>query len=437
MRYSVLGPTLVHAPDGTDVAVGGPRVRALLTALVLRAGRPVPVRELVDEVWYGDEPPADAVAALQALVGRLRRALGRERVVSAEGGYRLDARPEDVDLHRFERLAAEGAAALAVGDAGRAAVLLDEALGLWRGPALADLPDRAAEATRREARRLDARRARLDAALALGEAPAALPELTALCEAHPLDEPLQALRIRALRDTGRAAEALAAYEAVRRALAERLGTDPSPALRALHADLLAGKTAKTAETAAAAPRPAPVRGNLRARLTSFVGRDEEIAALREDLRAARLVTLLGPGGAGKTRLSQEAAERGADAWPDGVWVAELAPVTDPEAVPEAVLAAVGARETVLRGAGAGELRAGSDLLARIVEHCGGRRMLLVLDNCEHVIDAAAELAEALLARCPELRVLATSREPLGVPGEVVRPVGPLPVGVALRLLGER
>ncbi|RSS32499.1 BTAD domain-containing putative transcriptional regulator, partial [Streptomyces sp. WAC08241] len=212
MRYSVLGPTLVHASDGTDVAVGGPRVRALLTVLALRAGRPVPVRELVDEVWYGDEPPADAVAALQALVGRLRRALGRDRVASTEGGYRLDARPEDVDARRFERLAADGAAALTAGDAGRAAALLDEALGLWRGPALADLPDRAAEAARWEARRLDARRARLDAALALGDAPAALPELTALCAAHPLDEPLQALRIRALRDTGRTAEALAAYE---------------------------------------------------------------------------------------------------------------------------------------------------------------------------------------------------------------------------------
>ncbi|MFE5730883.1 BTAD domain-containing putative transcriptional regulator [Streptomyces sp. NPDC056528] len=431
MRYSVLGPTLAHASDGTDVAVGGPRVRALLTVLALRAGRPVPVRELVDEVWYGDEPPADAVAALQALVGRLRRALGRDRVASTEGGYRLDARPEDVDARRFERLAAEGAAALAAGDAGRAAVLLDEALGLWRGPVLADLPDRAAEAARWEARRLDARRARLDAALALGDAPAALPELTALCEAHPLDEPLQALRIRALRDTGRAAEALAAYESVRRALADRLGTNPSPALRALHAELLAGRTAP------AEPETAPVRGNLRARLTSFVGRDEEIAALREDLRAARLVTLLGPGGAGKTRLSQEAAERGAGAWPDGVWIAELAPVTAPEAVPEAVLAAVGARETVLRGAGAEELRTGNDPLARLVEHCAGRRMLLLLDNCEHVVGAAAELAETLLARCPDLRILATSREPLGVPGEVVRPLGPLPVGVALRLLGER
>ncbi|MFD8646304.1 BTAD domain-containing putative transcriptional regulator, partial [Streptomyces zaomyceticus] len=503
MRYSVLGPTLAHSPDGTDVAVGGPRVRALLTVLALRAGRTVLVPDLVDEVWHGDEPPADAVAALQALVGRLRKSLGRDRVISADGGYRLDARPEDVDTRRFERLAAEGVAALGAGDPARAADLLDEALGLWRGPALADLPDREAEAARWEARRLDARRARLDAALGLGEASEALLEVTALCAARPLDEPLQALRIRALRDTGRAAEALAAYEAVRRALATRLGTDPSPALRALHAELLAGtgpgeagpgsgptttpaarpgragkkqgqekherpqkheghegpqnhegherprkhekhEQPETRQTPEQAEKPAgtestasAVRGNLRARLTSFVGRDEEIAVLQEDLAAARLVTLLGPGGAGKTRLSQEAAERGAEAWPGGVWVAELAPVTDPAAVPEAVLAAVGARETVLRGAGAEELRAGDDPLARLVEHCAGRRMLLLLDNCEHVVAAAAELAETLLARCPDLRVLATSREPLGVPGEVVRPLGPLAAGTALRLLGER
>ncbi|MER5205301.1 BTAD domain-containing putative transcriptional regulator [Streptomyces sp. NPDC002825] len=424
MRYFVLGSTRVRDADGPDLTVGGPRVRALLTVLALRAGRTVPVADLVDEVWHGDEPPADAPAALQALVGRLRRALGRDRVVSAQGGYRLDARPEDVDARRFERLAAEGMAAT---DPARAAALLDEALGLWRGPALADLPDRDAEAARWEARRLDARRARIDAALALGGAAAALPELTALCEAHPLDEPLQALRIRALRDTGRSAEALAAYESVRRGLASRLGTDPSPALRALHAELLNP-----------APAPAaPARGNLRARLTSFVGRDEEIALVRGDLRGARLVTLLGPGGAGKTRLSQEAADRGTADWPDGVWVAELAPVRDPEAVPEAVLAAVGARETVLRGAGAEELRGGGDPVARLVEHCAGRRMLLLLDNCEHLVAAAAELAETLLARCPELRVLATSREPLGVPGEAIRPLGPLPTGMALRLLGER
>ncbi|MFF6897493.1 AfsR/SARP family transcriptional regulator [Streptomyces hydrogenans] len=431
MRYCLLGPTRVLTADGSELPVGGPRVRALLTALALRPGRALPVAALVDEVWHGDEPPADAVAALQALAGRLRKALGRDRVPSAEGGgYRLGATREDVDLFRFERLAAEGTAALAAGEPARAAALLDEALGLWTGPALADLPDRHAEAARWEARRLDARRARLDAALALGRAADALPELTALCADRPLDEPLQVLRIRALRDAGRSAEALAAYEEVRRTLADRLGADPGAGLRALHEDLLAAE-------APAPVRAAPAPGNLRARLTSFVGRDEEIAALRQDLAAARLVTLLGPGGAGKTRLSQEAAERVADTWPDGVWAAELAPVRDPEAVPEAVLAALGARETVLRGAGAEELRTAGDPLSRLVEHCAGRRMLLLLDNCEHVVGAAARLAESLLARCPGVRILATSREPLGVPGERLRPLGPLPEATALRLLAER
>ncbi|MFK8909254.1 ATP-binding protein, partial [Streptomyces sp. YS-3] len=181
-----------------------------------------------------------------------------------------------------------------------------------------------------------------------------------------------------------------------------------------------------------------------ARLTSFVGREADIEAIRGDLGAARLVTLLGPGGAGKTRLSQEAAEAvgaAGDGWPDGVWLAELAPVTDPAAVPAAVLTSVGARETVLHGAGAEELRAADrtagDPLAHLATHCERRRMLLLLDNCEHVIDAAAALAEHLLARCPGLTILATSREPLGVPGEVVRPVEPLPGPVALRLLADR
>ncbi|MFI8965106.1 BTAD domain-containing putative transcriptional regulator [Streptomyces sp. NPDC053493] len=435
MRYCLLGPTRAHTPQG-PVAVGGPRVRALLTVLALRAGRAVPVGVLVDEVW-GMEPPADAVAALQALVGRLRRALGHERVESVEGGYRLAAAPDDVDAHRFVRLAAEGVRELDAGRPGPAAALLDEALALWKGPALADLPDREAEAARWEARRLDARRARLTAALALGEAAAALPELDALCVAHPLDEPLQALRIRALRDTGRPSEALAAYETTRRTLADRLGADPSPELRSLHAELLQAPAAPPA----GAQAPAAAVGNLRARLTSFVGREDDISAVQDDLRTARLVTLLGPGGAGKTRLSQEAAERAGSAadgaYRDGVWLVELAPVTDPEAVTEAVLAAVGARETVLRGAGAEELRLGEDPTGRLVEHCARRRMLLLLDNCEHVVGAAAAVVAVLLERCPGVSVLATSREPLGVPGEVVRPVGPLPPETAVRLFGER
>ncbi|MFJ2826336.1 BTAD domain-containing putative transcriptional regulator [Streptomyces sp. NPDC087263] len=435
VRYRILGTTQALRSDGTPVPVGGARLRALLTVLALRAGRTVPVSVLVDEVWDGDQP-ADAPGAVQALVGRLRRALGAEAVDSDEGGYRLTAGRDDIDLHRFERLAGEGTRALADGDSAKAAVVLDDALALWHGPALADLPDRTAEAARWETRRLDVRRARFTAALALGGAEQSLPELTALCDIHPLDEPLQALRLRALRDAGRPAEALAAYESVRQLLADRLGSDPGPELRTLHTELLTPAPRSTP-----APQPVARPGNLRARLTSFVGREADIDTIRGDLAAARLVTLLGPGGAGKTRLSQEAAEAVAYAARDGVWLAELAPVDDPKAVPEAVLTAVGARETVLRGAGAEEMRAVSDRiddpLNRLAEHCAKRRMLLILDNCEHVVDAAAHLVEELLERCPGLTVLATSREPLGVPGELLRPVEPLPEPVALRLLADR
>ncbi len=565
VRYRILGTTQALRPDGTPVAVGGARLRALLTVLALRAGRTVPAGTLVDEVWAGD-PPADATGALQALVGRLRRALGPDAVDSTAGGYRLTAAPDAVDLHRFERLTADGLRALADGDPAKAAGLLDDALALWQGPALADLPDRAAEAARHETRRLDAVRARHTAALALGHAAQSLPELTALCDAHPLDEPLQTLRLRALRDTGRPAEALAAYDEVRRLLADRLGSDPGPALRALHAELLSPEERPPAEggtrrigtpgrphplwtasgspatpgpgvadlapgpdtgprfgagpgtgtspgtgtdpgpgsrpgigtgsgRGSAAPAPGshtgprfdtgpssstgpgvhpgpteppvavavppgapgvvadgaapagtpldgtPTPGNLRARLTSFVGREADIEVIQGDLAGARLVTLLGPGGAGKTRLSQEVGEAVRRHLRDGVWLAELAPVSDPEAVPQAVLTAVGARETVLYGAGAEEMRAVAerhdDPVERLVEHCARRRMLIVLDNCEHVIEAAARLVARLLERCPGLVVLATSREPLGVPGELVRPVEPLPEPVALRLLADR
>lgn len=431
VRYRVLGTTQALRPDGTPVPVGGARLRALLTVLALRPARTLPAAVLVGEVWHGD-PPADATGALQALVGRLRRALGADAVESVDGGYRLAAVADDVDAHRFERLAGEGLRALADGDPAKAAVVLDDALALWHGPALADLPDRTAEAARWETRRLDVRRARLTAALSLGQADQCLPELTALCDVHPLDEPLQALRLRALRDTGRPAQALAAYEDVRQLLADRLGSDPGPELRALHGELLspAGEptpgwgggpgTRGTGGTGAvpagerhggtgavpaygggraegagpvaygggraegAGPRPDGLRGgvtaggaggaagsvrtsrapaapvppgNLRARLTSFVGRDADIGTIRGDLASARLVTLLGPGGAGKTRLSQEAGEAVAGGMPDGVWLAELAPVDDPEVVPEVVLTALGARETVLHGAGAEEMRA--------------------------------------------------------------------------------
>ncbi|MFE3161912.1 BTAD domain-containing putative transcriptional regulator [Streptomyces sp. NPDC059224] len=431
VRYAILGTTQALRPDGTAVPVGGARLRALLTVLALRPGRAVPAGLLVDEVW-GEDPPADAGGALQALVGRLRRALGADAIESTGGGYRLAAASDDIDLHRFERLTGEGLRALADGDPAKAATVLDDALALWHGPALADLPDRTAEAARVDVRRLDALRARHTAALGLGHAEQALPELTALCDAHPLDEPLQTLRLRALHACGRTAEALAAYDDVRHLLADRLGSDPGAELRSLHSELL---------DPAAAPEVPSRPGNLRARLTSFVGRERDLEVIRGDLAAARLVTLLGPGGAGKTRLSQEAAESVRNTVRDGVWLAELAPVDDPADVPEAVLSALGARETVLYGAGAEGMRAAADRhddpVERLVDHCSRRRLLIVLDNCEHVVDAAADLAARLLERCPDLTILATSREPLGVPGELLRPVEPLPDPVALRLLADR
>ncbi|MDG4860750.1 BTAD domain-containing putative transcriptional regulator, partial [Streptomyces sp. T-3] len=280
---------------------------------------------------------------------------------------------------------------------------------------------------------------------------------SALAAEAPLDEPLQALRLRALRDAGRSAQALAAYEETRRLLAVRLGTDPGPELRQLHAELLNPEpdraTAREPFGAPSTPHAA-APGNLRARLSSFVGREAELAAVTEELTERRLVTLLGPGGVGKTRLSLEAAEAVREAWPDGAWVVELAAVQPEKATPEATqdaagavqgvaevaLTALGARETAVRGAGAADelaAAAARDPLAQLVEQCGRRRMLLVLDNCEHVIGAAAELAQALLTSCPAVTVLATSREPLGVPGEIVRPVEPLPQDVALLLLAER
>ncbi|KJK56538.1 AfsR/SARP family transcriptional regulator [Saccharothrix sp. ST-888] len=471
MHYGILGTTTAHQDDGTPIPLGGARLRALLTALVLRQGRPVPTDLLVDEVW-GADPPQDSAAALQTLVGRLRRTIGRDEVGSGPAGYWLTGR--DTDLGEFQRLVAEGRAAAAATDHARAAERLNAALGLWRGPALADLPDRSGPAARLETQREEARRHRIGAELELGRAADLTAELAGLCGDRPLDEQLQLLLIRALHGSGRTAEALQQYERARRGLAEQLGADPGPALRAVHRDLLRSTAPGpgSAVPAPAAPgsaiatppalptldqdRPAarPV-GNLRPRLTSFVGREADLAALKTALTAGRLTTLIGPGGSGKTRLSVEAGRAAAEeaaaqaapdshgapdaGWPDGVWLAELAPLEDPGDVPAAVLSALGLRETVLHtgGAVAEVARSTDDPVRRIVEHCADRRMLLVLDNCEHLIQAAAELADQLLAECPGLTVLATSREPLGVPGEAVRPVEPLPDPVALRLLAER
>ncbi|MCX5227594.1 BTAD domain-containing putative transcriptional regulator [Streptomyces sp. NPDC006553] len=488
MRYLILGTTEALDPLGRRLPVGGARLRALLAALALRGGRAASVTELADDV-YGDSPPQDAPAALQALVGRLRRIIGSDAVASTPGpGYRLVAAPEDIDLYVFERHVRDAAAHLDAGDPEKAAALLRPALGLFRGPALADLSDPAG--VRPEAQRLAALRQRVEADLRRGATDGLVPELTGLTTTYPYDEAFHAQHIRALRAEGRHADALAAFESARRTLADALGADPGPELAALHRELLAGPPPASAPASArtgaswvpptaADPRPTsppdharrptppatssstptPVPGNIRPRLTSFVGRGPELAAIHADLDRFRLVTLTGPGGSGKTRLAEEAALRAfapavaphtlvaphtpvapvASDTPDSLapaaWIAELAPLDDPEAVPGAVLSALRLREVTLITREGVTLQ--DDPTAHLVEHLARRPFLLVLDNCEHVIDAAAALAETLLTDCPQLRILATSREPLGVPGESVRPLEPLPPDPAHRLFAER
>ncbi|HZD73701.1 MAG TPA: BTAD domain-containing putative transcriptional regulator [Actinomycetota bacterium] len=418
MRVGILGPLEVVA-DGDTVEVGGARLRTLLIRLALDAGRVVPVESLADALWP-DDGPTDPANALQSLVSRLRRALpGKPALRSAPGGYCLDVAPEAVDALRFERLALQGRRALRSGEPGTAARLLREALGLWRGEALADVaeaPFGAAAAVRLSELRLTATEDRVEAELAAApEHSRLVAELEELAVLHPLRERLRVLLVRALQADGRPAEALSAYEKFRGLLADELGADPGPELRQAHLAVLRG------ETGAERPRGRRSRGNLRAALTSFVGRAEEQTRIGRQLTDGRLVTLVGPGGAGKTRLATTLAAGISGDVPGGVWLVELAPLTEPGEVPQAVIGALGLRE-------AGPLDAPAmprDAVSRLVEALAATETLIVLDNCEHLIDAAARLVDDLLGRCPRLRVLATSREPLGVPGETLCLVLPL------------
>ncbi|MFJ4681335.1 BTAD domain-containing putative transcriptional regulator [Kitasatospora sp. NPDC088783] len=415
MRIGVLGPLEVR---GSEVA--GARLRGLLVRLVVDAGRAVPSERLVEDLW-GGAPPAAPGNALQTLVSRLRALGGRDVVVAVAGGYRLGAGPGEVDAVEFERLL--GVARALAAPAERL-VVLRRALGLWRGPALAEFAgaEFADGAARRwEELRLAAVEDRVEAELALGLHRGLVAELEGLAAAHPLRERLHGLLMRALAASGRRAAALERYERTRRALAEQLGVDPSADLAALHLALLRGEPVSAPAPAAG---PGPRRSNLPLALTSFVGREQERAAVRELLGAARLVTLTGPGGAGKTRLAVEVAAELADRYPDGVWLVPLAPVGSSAEVAQAALLAVGVPDVLRVGEPLGVLPPPVERLAAALEH---RRLLLVLDNCEHLLDGAAELAAGLLSRAPHVRVLATSREPLGLTGESLCPVPSLPL----------
>jgi predicted ATPase/DNA-binding SARP family transcriptional activator len=426
VRVELLGPIRLATEDGHVVPVGGVRLRMLLARLALDPGRFVPVTALVDSLW-GEAPPADAANALQSLVSRVRRAIrettGDDGVVlSGPAGYQLVA---DVDVDRFDRLAAEGRAHLRAGRAAPAEAALADALALWRGPALtdvADAPFAGPVATRLAEARLAAAEDRCGAVLALGRPADALAELDRLAAEEPLRERLIALRMRALAGVGRTADALADYQRTRQALVDELGVDPSAELQAAHLAVLRGSEQ-------------PVRGNrtgVPAPLTSFVGRDAELADAGALLTAGRLVSLVGAGGAGKTRLAVELAGRAAGR----VWFVELAPVREGAGLADlapAVLSALDLRDMrILEAAPAPQ----KDPVDRLVDEFDGQPGLLVLDNCEHLIGGAAELADVLLRRCPKLSVLATTREPLAITGESGYRVGPLHLPTEQATLSE-
>jgi predicted ATPase/DNA-binding SARP family transcriptional activator len=413
LRVTLLGAFQASRGDAA-LAVPGARSQGLVVRLALAGGRAVEQGVLVDAIW-AEEPPAGPAHALQSLVSRLRRSLGSAGdVTQLAGGYRLAVDAADVDALRFEQLAAAGRDRLRAGDPSAAAALLGEAVALWGDrpgtePAVVAAVAPAA-ATRLARDSVEAVADLADAELSLGRAEAAAARLTALLAEHPVHERAAALLMDALAALGRQADALALYERVRETLADDLGTDPGAALRERHLSLLR------------AERPAPETrsSNLPAPLTSFVGRDDDLARIDTLLVAGRLVTVLGPGGAGKTRLAVEAARRHRHSYRDGAWMIDLASVTEPAKVGAAVLAGIG-----LRGGGMFEARTLVDELDVLVGELGGRESLLLVDNCEHLIDAVAHLVAALLSRCPGLRVLATSREPLAVDGEALVPLGPL------------
>ncbi|MDP4509627.1 BTAD domain-containing putative transcriptional regulator [Nonomuraea turcica] len=437
LHFSVLGPLAVtHAGEPLDL--GGTRVKALLATLLIAQGKVVTTDRIIDAVW-GEQAPNSAVATLYSYITRLRKTLEPDRLPRAATGlldrqgpgYVLRVRPEAVDSERFAALAERGARLLP-DDPPAAAESLSTALALWRGPAYADLGDSEvanAEIARLDNARLAARQDHAAARLSMGATVQAVGELESLVREHPLAERSWELLALALYRSGRQGDALAALRSAREQLIEELGVDPGPSLRAVEAAVLRQDPAldwRAPKEAAAIIEPAepkePARPRLPAPLTRLIGRDSAVAAMKDLLTAHRLVTITGPGGAGKSRLALEIAREHQDG--DGPWLALLADVTDAGLLPAAVGAAMG---TAITGS--------TDHLAASI---GDREMLLVLDNCEHLVDAVAPLAETLLSLCPGLRLLATSREQLAVTGEATWDLPPLdPDGAAAELFTER
>jgi predicted ATPase/DNA-binding SARP family transcriptional activator len=442
MEFLVLGPIEVREEDRV-IPLGGAKQRALLAALLLHANEVVSRDRLIDGLW-GEQPPATATHTVETYVSRLRRALhdaeNHDVLVTRPPGYLVRIDREELDLKRFERLAWEGRQALTEGNPRDGGELLRQALALFRGPPLNDVaffPFAQVEVDRLEQMRLAALEDRMEANLAVGRSAELVGELEALVNAYPLRERLWAQLMVALYRARRQADALEAYRRARQYLVEELGVDPSPTLRRLEQAILLHDVTlelspgaeslvtgthpffeSTAVVKPAPPIPPGVNANLPRPASSFVGREREVREVASLLREGpRLLTLSGPGGSGKTRLAIEAAFGLASDYQDGVFWVGLGPLRDPALVTETVGQTLGAS----LGPAA---------------HIGEREMLLLLDNFEHVVEAAPELS-ALLEACPNLKLLVTSREVLRIQGEVEYPVPPLRDADAVKLFCAR
>ncbi|MEV4751540.1 BTAD domain-containing putative transcriptional regulator [Streptosporangium sp. NPDC049248] len=423
MRFGILGPLAVWTTDGRPVTVPGVKVRALLADLLLHEGRPVPADRLIDDLW-GEEPPANPAGALQVRVSQLRRALedaepgGRELVAHHPAGYLLKA---DTDAEGFRSLVTEAGR---TGDPRTRAALLTDALALWRGPALADFADEpftGPTVARLHEELLTAHEDHAETRLTLGEHARLAAELGDLLTRHPLRERLRAAHMRALYRSGRQTEALRSYEELRDRLADELGLTPGADLGALHRAIL------TQDPALDPPAPPVAAGpatNLPTPLTPLIGRDRAATEIRALLGTNRLVTLTGPGGVGKTRLAVKVAGNLTVPFPDGVWLVELASL-DPSGMSDAVSRLAETIMTVLDVRSPLTPSEPTSPRDRLTGALRSRRLLLVLDNCEHLVEPVAELVRHLLGAIPTLCVLATSQEPLALTGEMIWNVPPL------------
>ncbi|HEY1278943.1 MAG TPA: BTAD domain-containing putative transcriptional regulator [Acidimicrobiales bacterium] len=434
MEFAVLGPLEVRRA-GAVVPLRRGRPRTALSSLLLHAGHAVAADVLIEQLWR-DDLPGNAANALQVNISYLRKALDlpsdgpAPALRTIGGGYVLDVPAEAIDAARFEAAVAAAGRRLeqpAWESARTALDQLGDALALWRGEPFQDVayePFVDAEVQRLYELRATALEHTVEARLALGEHDSAVALLRQLVADFPLRERFRAQLVLALYRSGRQAEALRAFDEARQHLVDELGIEPGRELQALRLAVLEQRSEldwtppPTAARHGIADGPdggsSPSRGTRRAALpattTRLVGRGNEVARVRAAVGRDRLVTLTGPGGMGKTRLALAVAH--ADAEHGTAWLVELGDVSDPSVVPLEVARALG-------------VMSGPDPLEAVTFHIGHRAALLVLDTCEHLLDVCASVAHRLLRDCPSLHILATSREALGIAGEVAWPVPPL------------